>query len=85
MEKGVGESNVRCLNFMLSAMQKNNVAPGAVEVLWVAVENGVVEEMDGKVVKRAVDLLADLDDMGLLDEGEPEVLAATREALTTAA
>lgn len=79
--KGVGDSNVRCLSFMLAAMHKNKVAPGVVEVLWVAVENGAVRDMDDKIVARALDLLGDLDDMGLLDQGEPEVLAASRDAL----
>jgi hypothetical protein len=45
---------VRCLSFMLAAMQKNKVAPGMIEVLWVANENGVVPDMDGKIVARAV-------------------------------
>jgi hypothetical protein len=34
-----------------------------------------------KLYRYVADLLADLDDMGLLDEGDPEVLAAARDAL----
>ena len=80
-EKGVVESNVRCLGFMLAALIKNNVSSGVAEVLWVAGENATLAEMDPKTIARAVNLLDDLDSMGLLDEGEPEVLAATKEAM----
>ena len=62
-------SNVRCLGFMLAALQKNAVTPGLTEVLWVAVDTRVVPALDGKIVARALDMLGDLDGMGLLDEG----------------
>ena len=83
-EKGVVESNIRCLAFMLGALQKNKVPPGVSEVLWVALENEALADMDPKAVKGAVNMLGDLDDLGLLDESEVEILAATRQAMAEA-
>ena len=80
-ERGVEGDNARCLSFMLAALNKANASTGMCEVLWVANECGLVPALDAKIVKAAVAALGDLDDMGLLDEGEPETLAAVRDAL----
>lgn len=80
-ERGVEGDNARCLSFMLAALNKANASTGMSEVLWVANECGLVPALDAKIVKAAVASLGDLDEMGLLDEGEPETLAAVRDAL----
>ena len=80
-ERGVDAKNARCLSFLLAALNKANASTGMCEVLWVANECGLVPALDAKIVKAAVAALGDLDDMGLLDEGEPETLAAVGDAL----
>ena len=85
-ERGVEGDNARCLSFMLAALNKANASTGMCEVLWVANECGLVPALDAKIVKAAVAALGDLDDMGLLDEGEPETpsrQSGTRSTRTT--
>ena len=77
--------NARCLGFMLAAMSKANVSTGTCEVLSVAMELDLIGEVDAKAVKGAVRALREMDELGLLDEGEPEVLAAAAEATEAAA
>jgi hypothetical protein len=84
-ERGLDESNVRTLSFMLAALAKNNVASGMVEVFRVACECGVVGALDKNIAKKAMATLADLNDMDLLDAGEPEIVDAAARAMQTAA
>jgi hypothetical protein len=69
---------VRCLSFMLAACHKAKVTSGMIEVLRVALETEVVPQFNVQILDRGLGLLGDLDDMGLLDDGEPELLAAAR-------
>lgn len=78
-------NNARTLSFMLAALCKHNVASGMVLVLKVAVECGVVGGIDKNIGKKAIAALSDLNEMGLLDEGEPEVLQAVKEAIEASA
>jgi hypothetical protein len=48
-------------------------------------ELDLIGEVDAKAVKGAVRALREMDELGLLDEGEPEVLAAAAEATEAAA
>ena len=79
--KGVADGNTRCLSFMLGALTKSNVVAGVCEVLWVANECGVTGEVDPKAMKGALGMLADLDEMGLLDEKDADAMAQTLEIL----
>ena len=49
-------------------------------MLFVAVDCEVLHTIDEKVVAKALATLEDLNDLGLLDEGEPEILEAASEA-----
>ena len=73
------EKNARTLSFMLAALSKNNVASGMVEVLRAACEGNAVHKFDKKVFEKAMTTLEDLNEMGLLDAGEPEIVAKARE------
>jgi hypothetical protein len=66
---------------MLAALTKSNVVAGVCEVLWVANECGVTGEVDPKAMKGALGMLADLDEMGLLDEKDADAMAQTLEIL----
>ena len=83
-ERGVDAKNARCLSFLLAALCKANVASGMAEVLFVAVDCEVLHTIDEKVVAKALATLEDLNDLGLLDEGEPEILEAARRSLRPA-
>ena len=48
-------------------MTKANVVSGVCEVLWVANECGVTGAVDPKAMKGALGMLADLEEMGLLE------------------
>ena len=80
-ERGVADGNVRCLSFMLAAMTKANVVSGVCEVLWVANECGVTGEVDPKAMKGALGMLADLEELGLLDGKDVDALNQTKEVL----
>lgn len=75
------ENNARTLSFMLAALLKSNVSSGMLLVLKVAVECGVVNAIDTNIAKKAIATLDDLNEMDLLDEGEPEILDAAKVAL----
>ena len=79
-QRGLDEHNVRTLSFMLAALAKNNVASGMVEVFRVACECGVVGALDKNIAKKAMATLTDLNDMDLLDAGEPEIVDAVARA-----
>ena len=66
---------------MLAALLKSNVSSGMLLVLKVAVECGVVNAIDTNIAKKAIATLDDLNEMDLLDEGEPEILDAAKVAL----
>ena len=83
-ERGVDAKNARCLSFLLAALCKANVASGMAEVLFVAVDCEVLHTIDEKVVAKALATLEDLNDLGLLDEGEPGILEAARRSLRPA-
>lgn len=83
-ERGVVDGNVRCLSFMLAALTKANVVSGVCEVLWVANECGVTGAVDPKAMKGALGMLADMDDMGLLDEKDVDAWNQTKELLESA-
>ena len=80
-ERGLDEKNVRTLSFMLAALAKSNVASGMVEVFRVACECGVVKELDKAIAENALASLMDLNDMDLLDAGEPEIVDAAARAM----
>ncbi|ACO64698.1 predicted protein [Micromonas commoda] len=80
-ERGVSDGNVRCLSFMLAAMTKANVVSGVCEVLWVANECGVTGAVDPKAMKGALGMLADLEEMGLLDGTDVDAYNQTKEVL----
>jgi hypothetical protein len=84
-QRGLDENNVRTLSFMLAALAKNNVASGMVEVFRVACECGVVGALDKNIAKKAMATLADLNDMDLLDAGEPEIVDAVARAMAAEA
>ena len=82
-ERGLDENNVRALSYMLAALAKHNVASGMVEVFRVACECGVVHALDKAIAEKAMASLTDLNDMDLLDAGEPEIVDAAALAMRT--
>ena len=69
---------------VLAALTKANVVSGVCEVLWVANECGVTGVVDPKAMKGALGMLADMDDMGLLDEKDVDAWNQTKELLESA-